>query len=258
MNEIVVVVVGDGEFVESGKTLVVYDIFALTFSGKLRETRRKNVDEMWKSPKRPRKREKQANNEVLGHSGREMWKIFQGKNLLKKGGEVRQEGFSSPFFTQAGKKSVNRKKVSIFLRKQGTGGKKRSFSTRFSTVPDNVAGVVENPVETVDKQEGKPLQKRILTKNRGRRPPGSNTKVESKVEGEADSKSKAKERNRHNGAAAYCPVISFFISEISSAKRLSILSFLSMLSMEDMIVAWSRLKIFPMLGKDISVTERIR
>ena len=54
------------------------------------------------------------------------------------------------------------------------------------------------------------------------------------------------------------PVISLIRSSTSILKTESRLIFFSMIAQEEIMVEWSRLKIFPILGRDISVMVRIR
>ena len=53
---------------------------------------------------------------------------------------------------------------------------------------------------------------------------------------------------------SYTPLISFTISSISARKAGFCAMRFSMVSMEEITVEWSRPRIFPMLGRDISVT----
>ena len=52
----------------------------------------------------------------------------------------------------------------------------------------------------------------------------------------------------------YTPLISFTISSISARKAGFCAMRFSMVSREEITVEWSRHRIFPMLGRDISVT----
>jgi len=65
-------------------------------------------------------------------------------------------------------------------------------------------------------------------------------------------------RQRLASLAPYCPLTSLISSLISTLKTVSWLRRFSTVSMEDMTVEWSREKILPMLGKDMSVILRIR
>ena len=56
---------------------------------------------------------------------------------------------------------------------------------------------------------------------------------------------------------SYTPLISFTISSISARKAGFCAMRFSMVSIEEITVEWSRLRIFPMLGRDISVTWRM-